>query len=115
MRLCAPAKDGEKLTKKLGNKLRGRKPLQNPKQKIAATKKLYHFLKEIQCLNTSMGRPCLDENWELPPDFDIVNWLMFPNNSRTRVKIGNIRGAASTNMKFTIDSKDIEWPNQFKK
>ncbi|XP_077779786.1 vomeronasal type-2 receptor 26-like [Podarcis muralis] len=76
---------------------------------------LYHFLKEIQCLNTSMGRLCLDENWELPPDFDIVNWLMLPNNSHTRVKIGNIRGVASTNMKFTIDSKDIEWPNQFKK
>ncbi|XP_053265736.1 vomeronasal type-2 receptor 26-like [Podarcis raffonei] len=76
---------------------------------------LHPFLKEIQCLNTSRGTICLDENWELPPDFDIMNWVMFPNQSRALVKIGSITREASTGVKFTINPEAIEWPEKFHK
>ncbi|XP_053265772.1 vomeronasal type-2 receptor 26-like [Podarcis raffonei] len=76
---------------------------------------LHPFLKEIQCLNTSRGTICLDENWELPPDFDILNWVMFHNESHALVKIGSIRREASTGVKFTINPEAIEWPEKFHK
>nr|XP_028581199.1 extracellular calcium-sensing receptor-like [Podarcis muralis] len=74
---------------------------------------LHPFLREIQCLNTSRGRLCLDENWELPGDFDIINWVMSPNKSRDLVKIGNIRRETSASIKFTINPEAIEWPKKF--
>ncbi|XP_077779808.1 vomeronasal type-2 receptor 26-like [Podarcis muralis] len=44
---------------------------------------LHPFLKEAQFnSNTSADEQYLDENGALAVDFDIVNWLMFPNNSR---------------------------------
>ncbi|XP_060128219.1 vomeronasal type-2 receptor 26-like [Zootoca vivipara] len=50
---------------------------------------LHSFLREVQFLNTSMGSLYLDENGELPAKYDIENWVMFPNKSRVRVKIGS--------------------------
>ncbi|CAI5789449.1 Hypothetical predicted protein [Podarcis lilfordi] len=65
--------------------------------------------------NHLMGTMCLDENWELPPDFDIMNWVMFPNKSRALVKIGSTSREASTGIKFTINPEAIEWPEKFHK
>nr|XP_028569789.1 uncharacterized protein LOC114588563 [Podarcis muralis] len=76
---------------------------------------LHPFLREIRCLNTSRGRLCLDENWELPGDFDIMNWVMSPNKSHVVVKIGNIRRETSASIKFTINPEAIEWPKKFNK
>ncbi|XP_061469672.1 vomeronasal type-2 receptor 26-like [Rhineura floridana] len=50
---------------------------------------LHHFLREIRFLNTSMGGLHLDEKGKLPATYDIENWVMFPNESRVRVKVGN--------------------------
>ncbi|CAI5798900.1 vomeronasal type-2 receptor 26-like [Podarcis lilfordi] len=61
------------------------------------------------------GRLCLDENWELPGDFDIMNWVMSPNKSHVVVKIGNIRRETSAGIKFTINPEAIEWPKKFNK
>ncbi|XP_053228900.1 vomeronasal type-2 receptor 26-like isoform X2 [Podarcis raffonei] len=76
---------------------------------------LHPFLREIRCLNTSRGRLCLDENWELPGDFDIINWVISPNKSHVVVKIGNIRRETSASIKFTINPEAIEWPKKFNK
>nr|XP_034961094.1 vomeronasal type-2 receptor 26-like [Zootoca vivipara] len=62
-----------------------------------------------------MGRLCLDENGELPADFDIDNWVMFPNGSCVRVKIGSLERVTSTGIKFAINPEAIEWPKQFNK
>ncbi|XP_077779769.1 vomeronasal type-2 receptor 26-like [Podarcis muralis] len=78
-------------------------------------RQLHLFLKEIQCLNTSRGGLCLDENGELPAVFDIENWVMFPNQSLVRVKIGSLEREASTGIKFIINAEVIEWPKQFNK
>lgn len=55
----------------------------------------------------------MDENWELPADFDIVNWVISPNKSC--VVIGNIRRETSASIKFTINPEAIEWPKKFNK
>ncbi|XP_061469438.1 vomeronasal type-2 receptor 26-like [Rhineura floridana] len=76
---------------------------------------LHPFLREIQFSNTSKGELYLDENGELPGNYAIENWVMFPNTSRVRVKIGSIEKEASTDTKFTINPEAIVWPKQFNK
>ncbi|XP_061469590.1 vomeronasal type-2 receptor 26-like [Rhineura floridana] len=57
----------------------------------------------------------LDKNGELPVNYNIENWVMFPNKSRVRVKIGSIDREASTDIKFTINPEAIVWPKHFNK
>ncbi|XP_061469589.1 vomeronasal type-2 receptor 26-like [Rhineura floridana] len=76
---------------------------------------LHHFLREIQFSNTSIAGLYLDMNGELPGSYDIENWVMFPNESRVRVKIGSVDREASTDRKFTISPEAIEWPKRFNK
>ncbi|XP_053234838.1 vomeronasal type-2 receptor 26-like [Podarcis raffonei] len=61
------------------------------------------------------GGRCLDENGEQPANFDIVNWVMFPNESRVMVNIGSVRREASAGMKLTINPEAVVWPKQFNK
>ncbi|XP_053149290.1 vomeronasal type-2 receptor 26-like [Hemicordylus capensis] len=65
--------------------------------------------------NTSSERLYVDENGQMAGDFDIVNWVVFPNRSNGRVTIGSITGLASFDAKFTIHPEAIVWPWQFKK
>ncbi|XP_077779807.1 vomeronasal type-2 receptor 26-like [Podarcis muralis] len=77
---------------------------------------LHPFLKEVHLYsNTSSEGQYLDENGALAIDFDIVNWVLFPNNSRGRVKIGSIERQKSSKLKFTINPEAIVWPKLFKK
>ncbi|XP_077779757.1 vomeronasal type-2 receptor 26-like [Podarcis muralis] len=50
---------------------------------------LHPYLREAQSFNTSRGGLYSDENGELAADYDIVNWVLFPNESRGRVKVGS--------------------------
>lgn len=73
-------------------------------------------MKEVQFYsNTSADGQYLDENGALAIDFDIVNWVLFPNYSHDRVKIGRIEKQKSSNLKFTINPEAIVWPKRFKK
>ncbi|XP_077779806.1 vomeronasal type-2 receptor 26-like [Podarcis muralis] len=77
---------------------------------------LHPFLKEVQLSsNTSDAGQYLDENGAVAIDFDIVNWVLFPNDSRARVKIGSIKRQKSSNLKFTINPEAIVWPKLLKK
>ncbi|XP_032998017.1 vomeronasal type-2 receptor 26-like [Lacerta agilis] len=77
---------------------------------------LHPFLKEVQLSsNTSDAGQYLDENGAVAIDFDIVNWVLFPNNSSARVKIGSVKRQKSSNLKFTINPEAIVWPKLFNK
>ncbi|XP_061469504.1 vomeronasal type-2 receptor 26-like [Rhineura floridana] len=76
---------------------------------------LHPFLREVQFSNTSIGGLYLDENGELPGNYDIENWVMFPNKSQVRVNIGRIEREASNGIRFTINPEAIEWPKEFNK
>ncbi|XP_032997933.1 vomeronasal type-2 receptor 26-like [Lacerta agilis] len=57
----------------------------------------------------------LDENGELSADLDIVNWVVFPNKSLLRQKIGSINRQRSLDLQCTIDQNAIVcpgWHNQ---
>ncbi|XP_061469604.1 vomeronasal type-2 receptor 26-like [Rhineura floridana] len=76
---------------------------------------LHSFLREIQFLNASMGGLHFDENGELPVHYDIENWVMLPNKSCDRVKIGSAEKEASTDIKLAINPEAIVWPKLFNK
>nr|XP_034960970.1 vomeronasal type-2 receptor 26-like [Zootoca vivipara] len=76
---------------------------------------LHPFLRAIRFSNTSIDELYLNENGELPGSYDIVNWVMFPNKSRARVKVGSIERETSTDIKFKINPKAIVWPQRFNK
>ncbi|XP_042309228.1 vomeronasal type-2 receptor 26-like [Sceloporus undulatus] len=47
--------------------------------------------------------------------FDIVNWVLFPNETKARVNIGSIEARADYETKFTIHPEAIVWPLKFNK
>ncbi|XP_034960990.2 vomeronasal type-2 receptor 26-like [Zootoca vivipara] len=75
---------------------------------------LHPFLRNIQLFNTSRGGLYSDENGELAADYDIVNWVLFPNKSQGRVKVGNVARQAASHLKLTINTEAVVWPLQFK-
>ncbi|KAM6469644.1 vomeronasal type-2 receptor 26-like [Liasis olivaceus] len=76
---------------------------------------LHPFLQKPQFHNTSMEGVYLDKNRQLAADFDIVNWLWFPNGSLARVKFGSFARQRSQEPKFATDQDAINWPQRFNK
>nr|XP_034961049.1 vomeronasal type-2 receptor 26-like [Zootoca vivipara] len=56
-----------------------------------------------------------DKSGELTANFDIWNWVLFPNKSHSRMKVGKIEEQASSDIKFTINPEAIVWPGNFSK
>ncbi|XP_070592581.1 vomeronasal type-2 receptor 26-like [Erythrolamprus reginae] len=71
---------------------------------------LHHFLQNTQFHNRSMDGVYLDKNGELGADFDIVNYVQFPNRTFLRVKFGSFARESSQEPRFVI-----EWPQRFNK
>ncbi|XP_063148714.1 vomeronasal type-2 receptor 26-like [Candoia aspera] len=51
---------------------------------------LHPFLQSPQFHNVSMDGVYLDESREPAADFDVMSWIMFPNKSIIRVKLGDL-------------------------
>ncbi|KAG8127420.1 hypothetical protein E2320_014346, partial [Naja naja] len=76
---------------------------------------LHSFLRGIQFSNDSSSGLYMDKDGELRANFDIMNWVQFPNQTHGRVKIGSIEKTAEAGFKFTICPETILWPLQFNK
>uniref|UniRef100_A0A670K3W5 G-protein coupled receptors family 3 profile domain-containing protein n=1 Tax=Podarcis muralis TaxID=64176 RepID=A0A670K3W5_PODMU len=66
---------------------------------------LHSFLRSISFNNSAGDRVSFDENGELVSGFDIVNWVLFPNKSFLRVKVGGMDPQALPDQKFTVNEK----------
>ncbi|XP_077779731.1 vomeronasal type-2 receptor 26-like [Podarcis muralis] len=76
---------------------------------------LHSFLGDAQFYNSSMDGVYLDENGELAADLDIVNWMVFPNRSLLRDRIGSINRQKSLDLKCTIDQNATVCPKWLNK
>ncbi|KAJ6651966.1 hypothetical protein lerEdw1_015881 [Lerista edwardsae] len=64
--------------------------------------------------NASLEGSYPDEAGDLAADFDIVNFVAFPNQSLARVQVGSLeRQKNSPEIQLTIDQDAIVWPKGF--
>ncbi|XP_060110774.1 vomeronasal type-2 receptor 26-like [Heteronotia binoei] len=75
--------------------------------------KLNYFLRRIS-FNNSVGDVVrFDENGELIEEFDVTNWVTFPNNSFVRVKVGSVDPHAPTGKELKIQDENLVWHEWF--
>ncbi|XP_077187421.1 vomeronasal type-2 receptor 26-like [Paroedura picta] len=76
---------------------------------------LHPFLRNVHPSNDSTKGSYFDENKDMAADFDIVNWVVTPNQSIIKVKVGSVERQAAAEVKFTIDQDIIVWAKWFNK
>uniref|UniRef100_A0A670K719 G-protein coupled receptors family 3 profile domain-containing protein n=1 Tax=Podarcis muralis TaxID=64176 RepID=A0A670K719_PODMU len=74
---------------------------------------LHSLLRSISFNNSAGDRVSFDENSELVSGFDIVNWVLFPNKSFLRVKVGGMDPQALPDQKFKVNEEAITWHRIF--
>ncbi|KAG6466487.1 type-2 vomeronasal receptor [Crotalus adamanteus] len=74
--------------------------------------KLHHFLQSIS-FNSSTGEISFDNNGEIVAGFDVINWIIFPNQTFLRVKVGRIDPETLSDKPLIISEEKIIWPNRF--
>uniref|UniRef100_A0A670J6P3 G-protein coupled receptors family 3 profile domain-containing protein n=1 Tax=Podarcis muralis TaxID=64176 RepID=A0A670J6P3_PODMU len=84
----------------------------NPKDQVKKHK-LHHFLRSISFNNTAGDVVFINQNGEAASSLDIVNWIIFPNQSLHRVRVGRIDPQAPPDQKLTLDEDAITWHRWF--
>ncbi|XP_058038619.1 vomeronasal type-2 receptor 26-like [Ahaetulla prasina] len=78
-----------------------------------------HSLQDLQpwqrvSFNNSVGDEIsFNENRELVTGLDLENWVIFPNQSLHRIKVGKLDPWAAEDQMFTIHEEAITWPSTF--
>uniref|UniRef100_A0ACB8EV17 Uncharacterized protein n=1 Tax=Sphaerodactylus townsendi TaxID=933632 RepID=A0ACB8EV17_9SAUR len=74
---------------------------------------LHYFLKGISFNNSAGVEISFDENREVRAGFDVINWVVFPNQSFHRVKVGRLDPQALPDQVFTIHDETVTWHRSF--
>ncbi|XP_048372624.1 vomeronasal type-2 receptor 26-like [Sphaerodactylus townsendi] len=73
---------------------------------------LHHFLKSVMFNTSTEEKVFLQSNGELVTGYDIINWIVFPNKSFLRVKVGRMDPQMPPDEAFAINEELIVWHNQ---
>ncbi|XP_033024314.1 vomeronasal type-2 receptor 26-like [Lacerta agilis] len=79
----------------------------NKNRDLCIPKNLHHILRCISFNNSAGDKISLDENGKLAAGFDIVNYILLPNQSK--VKIGKVDPQAPLDKMLTINEDAITW------
>ncbi|XP_062992900.1 vomeronasal type-2 receptor 26-like [Elgaria multicarinata webbii] len=74
---------------------------------------LHHFLKGTMFNNSADDKVSFNQNGELVAGLDIINWIIFSNQSFHRVRIGRMDPHVPVDQAFTIDEDAITWHSWF--
>ncbi|XP_070584760.1 vomeronasal type-2 receptor 26-like [Erythrolamprus reginae] len=75
--------------------------------------KLNQFVRRVSFNNSAGEKVSFNQKGELEVGFDIMNWIVFPNQSFLRVRIGGINGMDSQEITFSSPEDSIMWPRRF--
>ncbi|XP_058038460.1 vomeronasal type-2 receptor 26-like [Ahaetulla prasina] len=75
--------------------------------------KLNQFVRRVSFNNSAGEKVSFSQNGELEVGFDIMNWIVFPNQSFLRVRIGGINEMDSQQITFSSPEESIVWPRRF--
>ncbi|XP_062992913.1 vomeronasal type-2 receptor 26-like [Elgaria multicarinata webbii] len=76
---------------------------------------LQPFLKRVSFNNSVGDKVSFNQNGELVSGLDVINWMIFSNQSFHRVKVGRVDPEAPIGQVFTIDEDAITWNGWFNK
>ncbi|KAH0626259.1 hypothetical protein JD844_001154 [Phrynosoma platyrhinos] len=74
---------------------------------------LHPFLASISFNNSAGDTVSFDKKGELIAAFDIINWVTFPNQSFSKVKVGRMDPQSPLDRQLSINENIITWQRQF--
>ncbi|XP_029138828.1 vomeronasal type-2 receptor 26-like [Protobothrops mucrosquamatus] len=74
---------------------------------------LFHSMKSVSFNNSAGERIFFDQNREIVQELDIINWVTFPNQSFTGVKVGKMDPQSPPEEAFTINEDIMRWHSWF--
>ncbi|XP_077774369.1 vomeronasal type-2 receptor 26-like [Podarcis muralis] len=74
---------------------------------------LHRFLRSISFNNSAGDMISFDENGVLVAGFDIINWIIFSNQSFQGMKVGTVDPHGSSDQLFTINEDAVTWHTWF--
>ncbi|XP_062992918.1 vomeronasal type-2 receptor 26-like [Elgaria multicarinata webbii] len=74
---------------------------------------LQPFLNWISFNNSAGDKVSFNQNGELVAGLDVINWIIFSNQSFHRVRVGRVDPEAPQGQVFTIDQNAITWNGWF--
>ncbi|XP_060110756.1 vomeronasal type-2 receptor 26-like [Heteronotia binoei] len=80
---------------------------------IYKTPQIHSFLRNILFNNSAGDTIRFDKYNELVTDFDVTNWVTFPNGSFVRVKVGRLYPHASSGNELSLNDAQIVWHRSF--
>uniref|UniRef100_A0ABM5GQ13 Vomeronasal type-2 receptor 26-like n=1 Tax=Pogona vitticeps TaxID=103695 RepID=A0ABM5GQ13_9SAUR len=86
---------------------------ERPRQVEEGETELDHFLKSVSFNNSAGETIQFGENQELTAGFDVTNWVIFPNQSYVRVKVGRWKTEGPIEERLTLQDENIVWNQNF--
>uniref|UniRef100_A0ABM5GQ50 Vomeronasal type-2 receptor 26-like n=1 Tax=Pogona vitticeps TaxID=103695 RepID=A0ABM5GQ50_9SAUR len=74
---------------------------------------VHRFLGNVLFNNSAGDTVSFDKNREFVTEFDVTNWLMFPNGSIVRIKVGRLDPQDPSGNALTINDNQLVWHNSF--
>ncbi|XP_066486329.1 vomeronasal type-2 receptor 26-like [Tiliqua scincoides] len=74
---------------------------------------LHHFLERVSFNNSAGDEVSFAQNRELAAGFDVINWVTFPNQSFSRVKVGRLDPQRFEDNMVTVYDDAITWHSYF--
>ncbi|XP_062993070.1 vomeronasal type-2 receptor 26-like [Elgaria multicarinata webbii] len=74
---------------------------------------LHRYLRSVSFNNNAGETISFDLTGALVAEFDIMNWITFPNQSFLRVKVGKVDPTAPKDQAFSVSVHSIVWPSVF--
>ncbi|XP_075463629.1 vomeronasal type-2 receptor 26-like isoform X5 [Ascaphus truei] len=78
-----------------------------------STSQLNKYLRKVRFTNSAGDEVFFDEHGDLTSGFDIINWIVFPNETLIGTRVGGINTQTSAEEQFILHEKTIQWGSGF--